>query len=205
MQSIYYPQPIGHFMFHPYVKLMQKYWLVILLFSVSIPTFSQVVVPPSEGKAVVYFVQPSFVGSLDSYRIFDRDNLIGFIWGKNYLRYECEPGERLLWASCENRFFLEASLEANKIYLVEVDTSPGILAVRLHLRLVTDGDEQIGKIMKLLAKKEEKIHSPEEIAKWQDRWERFINRGLARYEKLKGEGSPTINRLEKEDFIQLEG
>lgn len=76
--------------------------------------------PPAEGKAVVYF-SPIWFGGKE-FKYFHNDVYFGTMKGKNYLRYECDPGQHLFWASSENIEFITADLKENGTYLVIVST-----------------------------------------------------------------------------------
>ena len=82
-------------------------------------------------KAVVYFVRTvkGGFGSLANTFVFDTEKTIGMLSYRNFIRYECEPGEHLFWAIRSNistitftyyKSYIKANLDPGKIYLMEV-------------------------------------------------------------------------------------
>ncbi|MCK7473931.1 MAG: hypothetical protein MZV49_11315 [Rhodopseudomonas palustris] len=134
---------------------MKKLIIVtILLLAAFGDLFSQGFQPPAEGKAVVYFTRVTFYGKPVEFEFFHQDKYIGVFSGDEYLRYECDPGTQLFWASSENKEFLTAELEADKIYIVMVDVIMGIMKAHVGLTPVTiDKSEDIHKAKLLVAKK----------------------------------------------------
>jgi len=100
--------------------------------------FAQGFQPPAEGKAVVYFTRVSSYGYAVSFEYFHNDEYIGVFKGKNYMRYECEPGKHLFWASSENKEFIEADLAAGGTYIVMVNIEMGAWKARVGLSPITD-------------------------------------------------------------------
>ena len=111
-----------------------------LLILAGLSTLAQGFTPPAEGKAVIYFTRVSSYGGLVSFEYFHNDKYIGVFKGKNYMRYECDPGEQLLWASSENKEFLTADLKAGGTYIVLVDIAMGIGKARVALRPITSAN-----------------------------------------------------------------
>src|SRR6187402_752971 len=109
----------------------------LLSFACCSSLFAQGFQPPSEGKAVVYFTRVSSFGALVSFEYFHQDKYIGIFKGKNYMRYECDPGETLLWASSENKEFLTADLKAGGTYVVLVNIEMGVGKARVDLEPIT--------------------------------------------------------------------
>lgn len=127
----------------------------IVLFLVSISGFSQLK-KPAEGKAMVYFVRSEQMGFLINFKYFDNEKYLGkFNYGK-YLAYECEPGKHLFWSKSENIDFLEADLEAGKVYIV--DSEPRMGAFKAGVSLVPFENNPVNfKTEKKYIKKKEKI------------------------------------------------
>jgi len=100
--------------------------------------FAQGFQPPAEGKAVVYFARVSSYGYAVSFEYFHNDEYIGVFKGKNYMRYECDPGKHLFWASSENKEFIEADLAAGGTYIVMVNIEMGAWKARVGLSPITD-------------------------------------------------------------------
>lgn len=60
-----------------------------------------------------------------SFEFFHHARYIGVFKGENYMRYECDPGEQLLWASSENKEFVTSELMPGGTYIVVVDVIMG--------------------------------------------------------------------------------
>ena len=103
---------------------MKKIIITVCLFF-SLIGFTQDLKQPSEGKSMVYFTRSSALGMLINFKYFDGENYLGkFNYGK-YLAYECEPGKHLFWVKAENFDFVEAELEAGKIYIIDAEPQMG--------------------------------------------------------------------------------
>jgi hypothetical protein len=145
--------------------------------------FAQGFQPPAEGKAVIYFVRVSGWGGAVSFEYFHGDKYIGVFKGKNYMRYECDPGEQLLWASSENKEFLTADLKAGGTYIVIVDVIMGGWKAHVGLKPITVNDRELfERAKKLVMKKKPVVTSEEKIKKLNKKLEDFIPEMLSRYE-----------------------
>src|SRR5690606_10177369 len=117
--------------------------------------------------------------------------------GTNYLRYECEPGSHLLWARSENRDFVEADLEAGKIYFLEVVPQMGAVKAGVKMYPINPTDEKkMAKVLKLINKKSpslivDDLHVPEP-----ENAHEIMVRGLEKYNEEKAKGK-RMARLEK--------
>lgn len=164
---------------------MKKLIIVsILIFTALSGLFAQGFQPPAEGKAVVYFTRVTLYGKPVEFEFFHQDKYIGVFKGDQYMRYECDPGTQLFWASSENKEFLTAELEAGKIYIVMVDVIMGVMKAHVGLTPVTiDKVEDLSKA-KALVNKEAPIVTPEDkIAKMNKKLgEKFIPKQLEMYE-----------------------
>src|SRR5688572_28868858 len=94
----------------------------------------QTLEPAPLNKAVVYFVRPTSIGFAINFSYFDSTQLIGKFNGPAYIRYECEPGKHLFWACSENRDFVEAEVEAGKIYFIEAAVMMGAVKAAVDLK-----------------------------------------------------------------------
>lgn len=139
--------------------------------------------PPADGKAVVYFVRVSSMGFAINFEYFDGDQYIGAFKGKNYMRYECEPGTHLLWASSENKEFITADLQAGGTYVVIVDIAMGIGKARVGLSPITASATEVFARAKELVKTEPPQITPQEkIDKMNIKLKDFIAEKLNKYE-----------------------
>lgn len=157
--------------------------LLCLFASFAFKTQAQGFQPPAEGKAVVYFVRVSAYGFAINFEYFDGDKYIGAFKGKGYMRYECEPGNHLLWASSENKEFITADLKAGGTYVVIVDIIMGIGKARVGLSPITQQATELFARAKELVKKEAPEVTPQEkIDKMNIKLKDFIAKKLGQYE-----------------------
>ncbi|MBN2237336.1 MAG: hypothetical protein JW729_07235 [Bacteroidales bacterium] len=170
--------------------LIRKYYLAfILLLSTASSLFAQGFTPPQEGKAVIYFTRVSSYGSAIAFEFFHNDQFIGDFKGKNYLRYECDPGENLFWASSENKEFITTKTEANQTYIVIVDVIIGTWQAHVGLTPISfDEKEKFERAQKIILTKAPIITTESKIEKTQKKLEKFIPEKLKMYhEKWKNE------------------
>ena len=146
---------------------MKKLLIVsILIFTAFSNLFGQGFQPPAEGKAVIYFTRVTLYGKPVEFEFFHQDKYIGVFKGDQYMRYECDPGTQLFWASSENKEFLTAELEADKIYIVMVDVIMGVMKAHVGLTPVTiDKTEDIHKVKLLVDKKEPAVTPDDKLEK----------------------------------------
>ena len=176
----------------------------ILLFGIlfQIKSQSQEIPPAPAEKSVVYFVRASGLGFAINFTYFDSTKLIGKGNGTNYIRYECEPGHHLFWARSENRDFVEAEVEAGKIYFIEVVPQMGAIKAGVQLKPVDPSNEKTMKrILKLLDKKTPENFSAEELEKEAENSKDVMERGLEKYREEKEKGKKT-DCLEKEMYFK---
>ncbi len=147
---------------------MKKVFLFLsILFSSLI--FGQEYKKPSEGKALVFFTRTGFAGGAINFKYFDGEKYLGKFNSGNYLAYECEPGKHLFWAKSENFDFLEADLEAGKVYIVQSLVKMGAMKAAVNLVPLTKSDEDYQKIKEKLIKlisnpdKEYKLQAGKEL------------------------------------------
>ena len=146
--------------------------------------FGQELVHPSKGKAIVYFTRITSLGVVIDFKLYDGDTYIGKIFGREYLVYECDPGEHLFWAGSENRDFLPAYLEKDKIYFVDAAVKVGGFKARVDLLPITDPDEKVlKKLKKLLTKKDPVTFSDKELKDVQESKAGYIEKSLLKYQE----------------------
>lgn len=140
--------------------------------------------PPVEGKAVVYFVRVSSYGFAVSFEFFHQDRYIGVFKGENYLRYECNPGEQLFWASSENKEFLTSELRPGGSYIVVVDVIMGVWKGHVGMTPISAADTDLFQRAKdvITSKAPVKI-TDAQIEKMNRKLSKFIPEMLDRYEK----------------------
>jgi hypothetical protein len=170
--------------------------LIVVLFSTA--SYSQELNKPSEGKALVYFTRVSSTGFLINFKYFDNEKYLGKFNHGKYLAYECEPGKHLFWAKSENVDYLEAELEAGKVYII--DSEPQMGAIKAAVKLVPfDNNQDNYKNVKkyerkksdilgaIVGAKEFKI-SDEDLAEAENDQESLVKRSIEKYEKRKAKG-----------------
>ena len=159
--------------------------------------------PPPEGKAVIYFLRTTNLGALMNFRFFEKGNFIGKFNGKNYMRYECDPGKSVFWVKAENIDFIETDLEAGKIYLVESNAVMGGFSAGVKFRLVDyDDEKQMKRIHKLLEEKEALVFNEEELESDRQEMPRTIQSGMRTVQKKRTKGKK-IKRVNADmNYIQ---
>lgn len=166
------------------MKKFRLLLVVLALFCIKAPAFAQGFTPPADSNAVVYFVRVSNFGFAVSFEYFDNDKFIGIFKGKNYMRYECPAGERLLWASSEDKEFLKCNLKAGETYIVLVNIEMGAWKARIGLEPIT-ADHKVFERAKELVLAQKPVETPaDKIQSTQKKLEErgFIENILKRYE-----------------------
>jgi hypothetical protein len=183
-----------------YLKINpMKKSIVILIITLlnSIILFAQEIKPAPEDKAVVYFVRTSALGLAINFSYFDSTKVVGRFNGPKYIRYECSPGKHLFWARSENRDFVDAELEAGKIYFLWASPQMGLLKAGVELLPVDPKDEStMKKIIKLLTRRESESFTEQELLNDADSLKDAITRGMAKYAEdvKKGILHKTLNK-----------
>jgi hypothetical protein len=154
-----------------------------------------------QDKSVIYFVRTSSVGSLINFTYFDSAAVIAKCSGKNYVRYECKSRYRLFWGRSENKDFIEAEVEAGKIYFIEVIAQMGFVKAALELRPVDPSDKKaIKRISKLINKKEAETFTEDQLEKETINFKDVIERGLEKYKEEKAKVNQ-VKQLEKTNHL----
>lgn len=112
--------------------------IILLLLLVSVVKVSaQDAVPldkPRPGKSLVYIFKGGFGGALINFNIYDGEKSLGDVSVSRYIVYHCEPGEHKFWANSENRSYLVANLEPDKVYAIGADSTMGFMVAQVNLR-----------------------------------------------------------------------
>jgi hypothetical protein len=182
--------------------MIKRTLLALLFFAVLLTskTGAQGLTAPAEGKAVIYFARVSSYGALIPFDFFDGNRFIGDFAGKKYLRYECDPGEHLFWASSENKAFMTAQVEAGNAYVVVVDVVMGIGIARVGLSPISSTDKVFPRAKELIGKKAPVTMSEDKIRSENERLAGFIQEKLSQYES-KWKNELTIKHLSPEMAI----
>lgn len=168
---------------------MRKILITSILILSSITTSqSQIqkenIIFPEKGKSVIYFLRTTALGAFMNFRYFDNDKYLGRFNGTNYLRYECNPGEKIFWIKAENIDVLEANLEADKVYLVETNATVGAFSAAAKFKLVNYSKKgQVKRINNLLEKKEGKTFSEELLKTQLGKMKSAFTKGMKKVQK----------------------
>lgn len=170
---------------------MKKVSVAVLLFLLSLlPAFGQVIKTPSQGKALVYFVRPSGMGAIINFKYFDGEKYLGKFNAGKYLAYECEPGKHIFWAKAENMDFVEAEVEAGKVYVIEAEPMMGFIKASVQLLPLDKTDKRYNKrkkkIVKALSKDESFVYNAAEDK--EEDYADMAKRGLEKFAKRKDNG-----------------
>jgi hypothetical protein len=88
---------------------------------------------PAANQAVVVFLRPSGWGSLTQSSVFEVTDpgdplLVGIVAAKMKLAYRTTPGHHVFMSVGENADFMDATLEAGKVYYASLVAGPGYKA-----------------------------------------------------------------------------
>ena len=131
--------------------LKRVLFVTVLLFTTL--SFGQVLDKPSEGKSLVYIMRSNALASGLNFRVYDKDRFLGPLPSRTYFKYECEPGEHLFWAASENRDFVEANLEANKTYVIDLRGKFGLVIAAVGVEPYSPNvNKHVKRVKKVLKK-----------------------------------------------------
>jgi hypothetical protein len=93
------------------------------------------------GKAMVYIVRPSSVGTLIRFNVYvddvNKDSMeAGYNRGNQYFYFNIGPGKHKLFSVAENTADMELTFNADSIYFVRQDAQMGIVMARNSLAVV---------------------------------------------------------------------
>jgi hypothetical protein len=176
---------------------------VLILIASSGISLAQELEPPSPGKAKVYFVRFSGTGALINFKYFHGDEYLGKFSGVNYFIYETDPGQHLFWVGAENREFLEANLEVDQVYVVEVRPTMGAFKAAVKVLAVAPNDvKTVEKIKKALGKKPPIDLDKADFSDEAESLDFYIANGLKKYETNKAEGKAMSQLLPEHSFTK---
>jgi len=158
-------------------------FLVALLTGFS-SAYSQGFQPPAAGKAVVYFVRVTAYGGPTSFEFFHNDRYIGVFNKKNYMRYELDPGEQLLWASSENKEFVTCDLKAGGSYIIMIDVIMGAMKARVGMTPITASEERFARAKELILEQPPVVTPQKKIDEMNKKLEKFIPETLGKYNTI---------------------
>ena len=140
---------------------------------------------PAPGKALIYFVRPQFMGAAVKVKLYAEGKFLGILASKTFIPYECEPGKHVFAAVAENAGLLDATVAADRIYVVQVAIHMGGIKARTHFEVARKGSEALDEYQK--AKSElVGITATEEGAKWAEE-DAQVDKGKMEKYRAKGE------------------
>ncbi|MFY0603201.1 MAG: hypothetical protein JXQ93_04580 [Flavobacteriaceae bacterium] len=187
-------------------KLFFACFITIISLQVQAQTnhIKEKIVPPSEGKTVIYFVRTTGLGSLINFRYFDGEKYLGKFNGRSYLRYECEPGEHIFWLKAENVDVLKADLKEGKTYLVLTNAAMGAFSAAAKFRVIDlKSEKQLKRIDWVFEKRKEATFTEEELKKGAEKNRFIIKKSQKKIsKKLKKKKKHSV--LEPDMYLELE-
>ena len=152
---------------------------------------TQAIEKPSEGKSLVYIAKTG-AGPLVNFRIYDNDKFLGALTGFKHMVYETEPGPHMFWAASENRDFIEANLEPNKVYVLVAEGQMGAFIASVNFKPLNSTDFKDKRYFYQIIKSTKK----QESFDTSDDKSENIRKGLEKYEELKKANSTKIKVLD---------
>jgi Protein of unknown function (DUF2846). len=142
---------------------------------------------PAPDKALVIFTRPPLEAPVIQFQYYDGGQYLGKIGPGSYLVYECDPGSHVLWGKSENMSFIDADLEAGRVYLVNTRVTSGLTRARVDLVPYDPTQKNAERLKNRLLRR---ISTREEIRVQAGALDvsdhaKQAARGLERYEQLK--------------------
>jgi len=97
---------------------------------------------PTDDKALVYIVRPSFYGGMEIFKVAVNGNSIGSASGKRFLFTLLEPGMYTFSSIAENQSELPIVIEAGKTYFLEMKVQTGLFSARTKLVRINEQEGQ---------------------------------------------------------------
>lgn len=160
----------------------------------------------AQEKATVYVARVGMVGSAINFKYFLGDQYLGKFKSNKYLKLQLDPGEHLIWAQSENKFFVNAKVEAGKTYVLQAVPQMGGLKARVILKPIVEGDDkkmikQLEKIKKLIASSDPQQFDSAELEEDREEMAEKIAKALDKYEnEVKG----TEDDVTLDEWIEIE-
>lgn len=180
---------------------------LLLLFATTSVVCGQGLRRPAEGKSMVYITRTSSVAFLIGFQIFDSKKYLGTLNAGKYIVYECDPGKHIFIAKSENADFIDAELEAGRIYIIDAVPQMGIMVAQVDLVPLDKNSKRYEKskksIFKLIGKKSGIEVKTEDYAEDSDADEESSpSKTLAKFEKRKEQGK--VSLLLPDMFIEID-
>ena len=97
---------------------------------------------PAPGKAIVYVVRPSNMGTLVRFNVFVDDqeagSEMGFNRGNQYIYFNLTPGNHTIYSKAENWAEVAVSVQAGDIVFIQQEPAMGIVMARNSILKVED-------------------------------------------------------------------
>lgn len=103
---------------------------------------------PATGKALIYFVRPQFMGAAVKVKLYADGKFLSILASKTFVPYECDPGKHEFAVVAENAGLLDATVSADRIYVVQVSMHMGGLKARTHFEVARKGSEALEEYLK---------------------------------------------------------
>ena len=92
---------------------------------------------PDPGRAMVYVVRPSSLGSMIRFNVFVDDqepaSEVGYTRGNQYIQFGLAPGEHKIYSKAENWAETSVSVTAGDVVFIEQEPSMGFIMARNNL------------------------------------------------------------------------
>ena len=172
-----------------------KYKIVfILLFFTTLNTvIAQTLKAPEDGMSMVYIMRSNNLGDGLNFRVYDKDVFLGALPPRTYYTYQCKPGNHLFWAASENRDYVEATLEANKTYVIDLRSKIGLVITAVGLKPYSPENKRHVKRVKKVIKKHANALVVD--ASRSEEKKENIEKALKAYNNLKGKQNTKIEKL----------
>jgi hypothetical protein len=165
----------------------------ILIIFISYNVSSQILQVPKEGKALVYIMRSNNLGGALNFRVYDKDRYLGALPQNAYFTYECDPGEHLFWAASENRDFVEATLEPNKVYVIDLRAKMGVFIAAVGAEPYSpDNPTHVKRLKKVLNKHINAVVLDSGRSKEKDE---NISKAMEAYNRIKEKENSKIKKL----------
>ncbi|GAA0879691.1 hypothetical protein GCM10009119_26600 [Algoriphagus jejuensis] len=167
------------------------FMMVFIMVFLCMSSQAQDLLSPSPGKSLLYFVRSNGTGALINFKYFHHDLYLGKFSGMNYFIYETDPGEHIFWVGAENREFLEATLEADQVYMIEVRPTMGALKAAVKVFPIDPNDTKtVNRIQKILDKKPPIALDSETFSDEGESLSFYIENGMKKYQTDKTNAKP---------------
>lgn len=92
---------------------------------------------PEDGKAIVYVVRPSSLGTLVRFNVFLDDKKpeseMGYNRGGQYIYFQVAPGDHQIFSKAENWGEINVTAKPGEVIFIKQDPSMGLIMARNHL------------------------------------------------------------------------